>query len=603
MKTLLKERVNEFPISAGVYVMRDSNGAILYVGKAKNLRNRVRSYFAPDRDPKTALLISRVASIDHIVTNNEYEALLLENTLIKQHTPRYNINLKDGKSYPVIRVTADEFPRVFKTRRIVQDGSSYFGPFPNVAHAEAYLELIDRLFPLRKCKHPQLKPRESPCLYHHIGRCAAPCAGLIDRETYAARVDEVKELLGGKTEPLVARLRAQMEEAGRNLAFEHAARLRDAIRAVEQISFEQRVTDFDPELRDYVGYASKDELCSFVVFQMRSGTLVNSSAYHGMLAGTDAENVLEFVVQFYSATGSLPRRLYLSETVADRPSLERFFREQLNAEVEIQPPHTTRDASIVRLTTENARQELEKRIRERGDLPALQELQQALALPRVPLRIEGFDIAQVGGKFTVASMVSFVNGVPDKNGYRRFRIKSLPDGTINDFAAMREVVARRYTRVKNDRMVKPDLILIDGGAGQVGAAVAILEALDLREIPVVGLAKRNEELFLPGRERPLVLAEASPSLRVLQAVRDEAHRFATTFRAKLQKRDVVVSVLERVPGIGPKRAARILKSFESVDALLATPVDIVARSTGIREHLASAVQNMLRAELYGQDDS
>lgn len=599
MNTILKAQVQEFPTQPGVYTMRDDGGAILYVGKAKNLRSRIRSYFTGDRDPKTAVLIAKVAEISVVVTNNEYEALLLENALIKEHNPRYNINLKDGKSYPVIRITADTYPRVFKTRRIVRDGSEYFGPFPNVAHVDAYLELIDRFFPLRKCRAPQLQPRQKPCLYHHIGRCSAPCAGKIDRETYAARVNDVRALLSGKTEAFIEQVRAQMVEASQAQEYERARLLRDTIRAIEDLSYEQRIVDFDPQLRDYIGYAAGDGLCSFVVFQMRAGHMINSTAYHAATFGTDAENVGEFIVQFYAAGAVPPASVYISAHVADRAGVQRYFTEQLGARVEICPPRTTRDAAVLRLATENARQELEKRLRERGDLPALEELQRVLGLPHPPLRIEGFDIAQVGGKNTVAALVSFLNGVPDPSAYRRYRIRSVRPGQVDDFAAMREVIARRFTRVKNERLPVPDLILIDGGAGQVGAAVAILEALELRAIPVVGLAKRNEELYLPNQADPIRLPEGSAPLRVLQHVRDEAHRFATTYRAGLQKRDVVTSVIERVPGVGPKRAARLLRSFESVEALLATPVDIVARTMGANERLAALLQEQVRRELYG----
>ncbi|MFO8043509.1 MAG: excinuclease ABC subunit UvrC [Alkalispirochaeta sp.] len=593
----LKNSIKEFPDSSGVYIMKDDEDQVIYVGKAKDLRSRVRSYFLRDVPIKTQVLMSRVARIDYLLTGNEYEALLLENNLIKRHNPRYNINLKDGKSYPVIRITADEYPRVFRTRRIVQDGSLYFGPYTSIGRLEAYLDLIDRLYPLRKCRTPQLKKRSSPCLYWHIGRCAAVCAGKTSHAEYMARIDKIKALLSGKTDDLRRELREQMERAAAELRFEDAAELRNALNGIEQVEVEQRIVDFDPEVRDYIGYASHAELSTFVVFQMRAGKLVGSNVFHADLPGEDDENLLEFVLQFYGSSGTPPRELYTSAALGDLEVLKRFFREELQAEVTIRTPSGSRDAAVLRLCTENARQELEKRLRERGDLPALEDLAAALGLSHPPLRIEGFDIAHVGGRNTVASLVSFSNGVPDKSQYKRFRIRSLKDGQVDDFAAMREVIARRYTRVKNEKLPQPDLILIDGGKGQVNAAHEILTALDL-SIPIVGLAKRNEELFLPHESEPVILPEAAPPLRILQHVRDESHRFATTYRAGLQKQDVITPIVRKVPGIGPKRATRIMRSFPQVESLLETPVDIIAKSTGITEAQAAAIQERIREEIY-----
>ncbi|WP_234969078.1 excinuclease ABC subunit UvrC [Alkalispirochaeta americana] len=590
--------MNNFPASPGVYLMKDSQERIIYVGKAKNLRARVRSYFLKDNPIKTKVLMSHVTVIDYIVTGNEYEALLLENNLIKRHSPRYNINLKDGKSYPVIRITADPFPRVFQTRTIIQDGSRYFGPYPGVSRLESYLELIEKLYPLRKCRSSSLKKREQPCLYHHIGRCAAVCAGKTSRDEYLRRVEKIESLLSGKTEALRREITEKMTAAGASLQFEKAAEYRDILAALDQMESEQRIVDFDPEVRDYIGYATGETFSAFVVFQMRQGNLLGSTTFHGELPGSEEENLVEFVLQFYSSTSRAPQKLYTSASLGDVAPLKRFFQEELSTEVDISPPGSTRDAAILRLCTENARQELERLQRARGDLPALEELARLLHLPAPPLRIEGFDIAQVGGHHTVASLVSFSRGVPDKSQYKRFRIKSLPDGAIDDFGAMREVLARRYSRVKNEKLPKPDLILIDGGKGQVSAARGILLALEL-PIPIVGLAKREEEIFLDDTKEPLRLPEGTPALRLLQHVRDEAHRFATTYRGSLQKKDALTSLLQAVPGIGPRRAARIMKAFPREESLLETPLDIIAKSTGISEDLAREIQNHLRKSREG----
>lgn len=407
------------------------------------------------------------------------------------------------------------------------------------------------------------------------------------------RVASIRSLLEGRTAPLRKELTEKMHAAGMAREYERAAEYRDALQALEQIETEQRVVDFDPEVRDYIGFAMREELSAFFVFQMRGGHIVGNSVFHGELPGTEEENMLEFVLRFYSSTAVVPRRLYTSASLGDLSILHRFFKEELHREVEILTPVTTRDAAILRLCTENARQELEKQTQARGDIPGLMELARVLHLETPPLRIEGFDIAHVGGRNTVASLVSFSRGVPDKRAYKRFRITSLPSGRVDDFAAMREVVARRYSRVKNEKLAPPDLVVVDGGKGQVGAAREIMDALNL-PVPIVGLAKREEELFLPGESEPIRLPRTNPGLRILQHVRDEAHRFATTYRASLQKKDVVTSSLEDVVGIGPRRAARILRAFPDVHSILETPVDIVARSTGITEELARAVQDKLR---------
>jgi len=587
----LKATISDFPTSSGVYIMKDAGDTVMYVGKAKNLRNRVRSYFNAGKDVKTSLLVRRVARIDYVVTRNEYEALLLENNLIKKWKPRYNINLKDGKTYPVIRITNEEWPRVFKTRTMVQDGSLYYGPFASVTHLDRYLELIERLYPLRKCRGP-IKPREHPCLYWHIGRCAAVCAGKTSKEEYAARIEGITRLLSGETAEIKHDLEARMQHASVELEFERAADYRDILRSIEALESEQQVIDFDPDVRDYVGYAVEGDMATFVVFQMRAGKLIGTDMFASRVFGSEEEDLEQFVVQYYGTRGSAPDKLYLP-VMPDETGLARYFREEHDRDVSVSTPESSRDQSIQRMAAENARQDLEKRVRERGNLPALRELQKVLGLGGPPLRIEGFDIAHVDGKYPVASLVSFANGVPDKSQYRKFHVKHL-EGGIDDFEAMREVIARRYTRVLNEKLPRPDLILVDGGRGQVSAAVGILDSLGLGEIPVIGLAKRNEEIFRRDSPEPVVLPEGSAPLRVLQAVRDEAHRFATTFRSRLQQKTLSLETLQSVPGIGEKRGRRIIQAFGSLEAVAETPPDIIAKTVGITEEKAKEVVRAIR---------
>lgn len=604
--------VRFFPRSPGVYLMKDEDGVIIYIGKAKNLYSRVSSYFRGTKDRKTGVLVQRINTVDYIVTNNEYEALLLENNLIKEHQPRYNINLKDGKSYPMIRITAEEFPRVFRTRRIVQDGSQYYGPYTDIHRVDRYLELIERLFPLRKCRGA-VKKRPHPCLYYHIGRCSAPCAGKTTREEYQAKIDGIHKLLAGNTEELLQDLESQMFTASAELKFEEAARLRDALQTVRGLEEEQQVMDSDPDARDYVAFVRKDYSSSFAVFQMRGGKLLSGDVFHSVVFGSESEDLQQFLVQYYDGTRPLPKRLILAHPV-DTESFSRYLQGMQNAQgaglgsgqgagadvsIEIPDSPTGRDGAVLRLALENARSDLEKRIREAGNVPGLEELRDLLGLPRTPLVIEGFDISHLEGKHTVASMVVLQNGIPNPAAYRHFRIKSL-DGRIDDFGAMREAVARRYTRIINEKLPRPDLILIDGGIGQVNAAAEILDALGLGEMRVVGLAKRNEEIFLPGNSTPLILPEGSPPLRILQQARDEAHRFATGFNQRARSKDIGLSTLEALPGVGPARARRLLQSFGSVAAVAAAPADAVAHSAGVGEGQAHEISQGLRAMVDAQ---
>ncbi len=594
--------VQFFPRSPGVYLMKDEDGVIIYIGKAKNLYSRVSSYFRGTKDRKTGVLVQRINTVDYIVTNNEYEALLLENNLIKEHQPRYNINLKDGKSYPMIRITAEEYPRVFRTRRIIQDGSQYYGPYTDIHRVDRYLELIERLFPLRKCRGA-VKKRPHPCLYYHIGRCSAPCAGKTTHEEYQSKIAGIHKLLEGNTEELLRDLESQMLTASAELRFEEAARLRDAVQTVRGLEEEQQVMDSDPDARDYVAFVRKDYSSSFAVFQMRGGKLLSGDVFHSVVFGSESEDLQQFLVQYYDGTRPLPKRLILAHPV-DTESFDRYLQgiHDSNVSIEIPDSPSGRDGAVLRLALENARSDLEKRIREAGNVPGLEELRDLLGLPRTPLVIEGFDISHLDGKHTVASMVVLQNGIPNPAAYRHFRIKSL-DGRIDDFGAMREAVARRYTRILNERLPRPDLVLIDGGIGQVNAAAEILNALGLGEMKVIGLAKRNEEIFLPGSSTPLILPEGSPPLRVLQQARDEAHRFATGFNQRARSKDIGLSTLEALPGIGPARARRLLQSFGSIAAVAAAPADAVAHSAGIGASQAQETVQALRAMsvVRGQD--
>lgn len=556
------------PSSSGVYFWKDKAGTVIYVGKAKNLKNRLSSYFSGQKDIKTQILVSRAYAIEYITTANEYEAFILENNMIKEHSPRYNINLKDGKSYPVLRITKESFPRLYKTRRILQDGSKYFGPFPDVGALDIFIETLLRLYPLRHCK--KLRNRTSPCMYYHIGRCAAPCCNKISEEAYNEYIGEIESILEGKGKETEEKLQAEMKKAAKDLQFEKAARLRDGIAALHILKTQNIVEDFDVEDRDYIAYFCEGELVSFTVLKMRQGKLLGRDNYRTQSLNEGEELMGEFLSAYYTEKTMIPPKIFIS-TGAGLEENRRWFKETLQAEPEITVvtdsiEKASRHIAAMNMAIQNAKEDIIRRTRERGDTPAMEELQKVLNLPHLPVRIEGFDIAHIGGKFPVASLISFYNGNPDKKNYRYFRLKTT-DGIIDDFASMKEAVARRYTRLLNEQSEMPDLILIDGGIGQVNAVQTVLMALNL-EIPVAGLAKRDEEIYRPGNSKPIKLPKRSDALRLLQRVRDETHRFATSRNQKLRTKENIVSAFTGMPHVGEKRGKLLFTTFISPEKLI-----------------------------------
>ena len=563
----LHETALKAPKSSGVYLWRNAESTIIYVGKAKNLKNRLSSYFAGRKDIKTRILVSKARSIEYITTSNEYEALILENTLIKQHNPRYNINLKDGKSYPVLRITNEDFPKVFKTRRIVQDGSQYFGPFPNVGALDTFIESLYRQYKIRHCK--KFQKRKSPCLYYHIGQCAAPCCGKISKENYIQYIEEIESILESEDETQIKNLENSMKEAAKLLQFEKAARLRDGIAAIRTLREQNAVEDFDPESRDYVESYSEGPLVSFCVLKMRSGKLIAKDCYRTKSLNDEDETTSEFLRAYYTDPSQIPPHIFVSS----RENLEltrQFFSEVLGAHTDISTvepgsPSEKRNLAALEMARQNAKEDIIRRMRERGDIPAMEELMHVLHLPSLPVRIEGFDIAHIGGNFPVASLISFYNGNPDKKNYRYFRLKTT-DGIIDDFASMQEATRRRYSRLLREQAEMPDLIMIDGGIGQVNAVQAVLDDLGL-DIPIVGLAERFEDLYLPHNSTPIKLPKRSEALRLLQRVRDETHRFATSKNQALRTKANTTLQFEALPNVGKTRAAALLEKFKTIDEL------------------------------------
>ena len=589
----LHETALKAPQSSGVYMWHNEEDTVIYVGKAKNLKNRLSSYFSGQRSLKTRLLVAHAKWIEYITTTNEYEALLLENNLIKKYNPRYNINLKDGKSYPVLRITKEPFPKIFKTRRILQDGSTYFGPFPDVGALDNFIESIFKLYPVRHCR--TMRDRDTPCLYYHMKQCKAPCCKKISSEEYNEYIEEIKRLLEGKGEDTVAKMTDEMKAAAKELNFEKAARLRDGIKALMILQNQNIVESFDSEDRDYIAYASEGELVSFTVLKIRHGKLLGRENYRVESLSDDEDLIGEFMAIYYEDEKTIPPEVYIPET-EEYDHIAKWLHEEKKATSEIIIVKTAtsipRDIAALQMARQNAKEDIVRRLRDRGDTPAMQELKDKLGLDVLPIRIEGFDIAHIGGKWPVASLISFYNGNPDKKNYRYFRLKTT-DGLIDDFASMKEAVSRRYTRLVNEQLDLPDLILIDGGIGQVNAVEEILNSLGL-DIPVAGLAKRDEEIYLPGNSTPICLPKRSDALRLLQRVRDETHRFATSRNQNLRTKENTKSVFLELPGVGEKRALQLQRQFTTLENLASAEESAVAQCIHVRAQ--EAAQILLQAQ-------
>ncbi len=577
MSEKAREMARELPDNPGVYLMKNSEGTVIYVGKAKNLKRRVSSYFLPGRNVKTAALVEKIDTIDFVITGNEYEALILENNLIKKYNPHYNILLKDGKSYPVIRITKEDFPRVFKTRRVIKDGSKYYGPYPDGSRLDEYLRMVEDNYPLRKCQGV-LKERKTPCLYYHIHKCAAPCIGAVDKKEYGKYIKDVEDFLEGDDSSLIKQVEKEMLKASKELDFETAARKRDQLKALTVMQKNQMVQDFTSESRDYVAIEMRSYLSTISIMQFRSGRLIGKALYRAECLSDETETLLSFLIQYYSDGDSLPSEIFVSCEI-DTELIAKYFKEQLGSAVYITVPKDGKHYRILRMAAENASRDVEKRLRDVDNTPSLEKLQEEIGLSVLPRHIEGFDIAQLSGKYTVASLIVFRDGNPSNKEYRHFSIKSL-DGAIDDFQSMREAVSRRYQRLVNEGAELPDLLMVDGGKGQVSAALEALSSIGV-EFPVVGLAKEREEIVFPGDRESLLLDHSDAGLRVLIALRDECHRFATSFNQRMRSKEASFSLLESIDGIGKERAKRIMQTFGSVEAILSLTPEELAKGARI----------------------
>jgi excinuclease ABC subunit C len=605
------DKVNSLPARPGVYFMKDAAGGILYIGKAKSLRARVRGHFAAD--PAVSLkhreLQRRVADIDTIVVGSEAEALLLEANLIKEHRPRFNIQLRDDKRYPYIKVTLQEsYPRVYVTRRLENDGGRYFGPYTDVGVLRQALELVKRLYTVRSCRYDL--PREAParpCLDYHIGRCLAPCVGLQSHAAYRSMVDEILDVLGGRIRPVRARVLAEMQRAAEQLDFERAAALRDTLAGLDALARRQRALDVRGGDTDVIGLArDRDRACA-VLLRIRDGKLLGREVdfFENLGDAPDEEVVATAATRFYfgrgeHGTADLPKEMLAPVDFEDRPTVAQLLTAVAHRRVAARVPVRGDKVRLIELANQNARHLLEERavlghaIEERAD-DLLYDLQEALDLKVVPRLIACFDISHMAGAEVVGSCVVFRNGEPDRSEYRRFRVNGVRGN--DDFRSMQEVVGRYIARRIAEQKPLPDLIVIDGGRGQLTAAVRAAAAAGASDTAVISLAKREEEIYLAGRpEHPLRLPRTSAVLRLLQRLRDEAHRFARDFNRRRMGKRTLSSELAAVPGIGPVRQRALLERFGSVRALRAATAEEIATVPGFSYRLANVVVQKLRRE-------
>jgi len=599
----ITEQLRGLPPTPGVYLFKDAEGNIIYVGKASSLRHRVSSYFGSGPlTPKIRRMVSRVGDLEYFVTASEQEALILELNLIKRHHPRYNVRLKDDKTFPYLKIDlGEDWPRVHITRTLKANGGRYFGPFASAKSIRQTLKLLKGIFPFRSCTRTITGSDPRPCLQYDIGHCLAPCIGETSRAEYDEIIKQLILFMEGKQERVVKHLENRMNKAAENMDFERAARLRDQIQAVEAVVEGQRIAAKTRGEQDVIAFAQERDRAYVQVFFIRNGKLIGRESF--VLQGTRYEEpsriMSSFIQQFYAFAPYLPPRLLLQHPVEDTAMLQEWLSDKRGGGVKIQVPRRGSKKQLVDIVAKNAQQGLEQlKIKQlaspRTLSAALAEIQKELNLPHLPDRIEGYDISDIQGMAAVGSMVVFDKGKPKPAHYRRFKIKSVAGA--DDYAMLAEVLKRRFKRAdaaSGTWAIMPNLVLIDGGKGQLNAAIAAMREMGAGSIPAAGLAKENEELFIPARAKPIVLPPSSPGLQLLQRLRDEAHRFALGYHHRIRKKETFTSALDSVPGIGAKRKRALLRRFGSLKAIREAPIEELASVSGITPSLAQKIKEYL----------
>ena len=590
------EKVSHLPTTPGVYLWRDKYQRIIYVGKAINLRNRVRSYVQQDvnRSVKVTAMMRRAWDVETIQTKTEMEALILEATLIKEHHPKYNIMLRDDKTYPYVKVTVqEEYPRLFMTRRLERDGAKYFGPFTDVTAVHHVLCILRSYYPLRTCKSMKV---ERPCLQYHMHYCEGPCMNYVTVESYRKYIDDIVALFEGKQVQVIQEITSKMEQASEDLEFELAAKYRDDLLSIQKVQEKQRMVTQRGDM-DVLGMAIDGPMACIQLFFIRSGRLLGRENYFVQHEGDSPELVMtEFIKQYYGGSTFIPKELLLPMDSVDRELFSEWFTSMKGQQVDVSVPQRGYKKDLIKMAEENAQNFLAERRRQwqytidkAGG--AVKKLAEVLDLPRLPERMECYDISHMQGAETVASMVVFEGGKPAKREYRRFKLKTV-QGKPDDFASMAEIMERRYGNEKDWPM--PDLIIIDGGKGQLNAALPVIRAMGVTDVPVISLAKRIEEVFVEGESESIILEHHTPELQLLQQIRDEAHRFAITYHRRLRGKRNLESVLDHIEGIGPKRRKALYKHFGNLDAMRVAELEELESVEGMNKKAALAVYEFFR---------
>jgi len=601
----MRHKLDTLPSAPGVYLMKDETGKILYVGKAKSLRSRVRSYFqesgVSERGARIELMVRRVADLDVILTQTEQEALILEATQIKAHKPRYNINLKDDKKYPFIRITDEPFPRIFWTRDVLKDGSRYLGPYSSARQMRMMLDVMHRIFPVRSCRYDLPDPKVKLCMEYQIHRCEGPCEGIVSQIDYRKSVNQAVRFLRGDKTSVIRELRERMATASEELKFEVAARCRDQIEALEVYQHRQKMVLEEQIDRDIIGLARHDDEACCTVLEVREGRVVGDKHHFlgGVIEASDAEIISAFIRLFYLQSDFIPRQIHVNVALSDGEELAAWLTSKSDVKVTVAAFQRGLKAQAQELAVSNAAHMLEERRLKREALrdrvpQSVHSLQRDISSPTLPRRIEGIDISNFQGTDTVGSLVVMIDGKPKRSEYRHFRIRSESEQGPDDFASIHEVVTRRISGLRRRGEALPDLLMIDGGKGQLSNAIDALRQLEIYDLPVVGLAKRLEEIFVPGESEPILLPRASASLRLLQVLRDEAHRFAVTHHRKLRTKRTIASGLDDIPGIGPKRRQALLREFGSVRQLREADPEQIAAVKGVSLKLANQLKEHLQ---------
>ncbi len=607
---LIAAQLKQLPTSPGVYLMRNAEGTILYVGKALSLRNRVRSYFGATQKltPKLQRLVDQVHNLDFFVTGSEQEALILEYNLVKRHHPHFNVRLKDDKSYPFLKISLnEEWPRIYFTRHMEEDGGRYFGPFTNARSVRQTLKVLKGIFPFRSCSRIITGNDPRPCLDYYIYNCLAPCVGAVGKQEYSRAVKQAILFLEGKQDRIVRELESKMDKASEALDFETAAQLRDQVQAIARVIEGQKIAARVRGEQDAIAFASERDRAYAQVFFIRGGKLIGRESF--ILQGTSSEEpeqiMTSFVKQFYGSAPYLPPLLLLQHPVEDKTVIEDWLQSKRGSKVRIQVPSRGSKKQLLDIVVENARQGLHqlkvKQLAAPSALPeALAEIENELQLPHSPSRMECYDISNIQGSAAVGSMVVFENGKPKSSLYRRFRIKTVSGA--DDYAMLQEVLRRRFKRYNlqnevtstpDSWAVLPDLVLIDGGKGQLSSALAAMKETGAASVPLASLAKEHEEIFIPGRSTSIRLPGSSPGLQMLQRLRDEAHRFAIGYHQKVRRKNTFTSLLDGVPGIGPKRKRALLRQLGSVQAIREASLEELTAVSGMTSSQAKKLKEYL----------